>query len=47
MMFVTNSHILIRFKSDAIYILRSNGEVIHQTKDVQDILDKDNLEFVG
>ena len=47
MYFVSNQHILVRFKDSKTVTLRSNGTIVNQAKRVQDILDNQNASIVA
>ena len=46
MHFVSNQHILVRFRGGKTVTLRSNGSIISQRSRVQDILDKESCRIV-
>ena len=45
MFFVTNQHILVKFRGGKTVIYKSNGTIIRQYKRIQEILDKENSYF--
>ena len=47
MYFVSNQHILVRFKDSKTVTLRSNGTIINQHQRVQEILDNQNASIVA
>ena len=47
MYFVSNQHILVRFKDSKTVTLRSNGTIVNQHQRVQEILDNQNASIVA
>ena len=47
MYFVSNQHILVRFKDSKTVTLRSNGTIVNQIQRVQEILDNKNTSVVA